>query len=108
MSTDDGWTLDRSAWSSMRICRFAVTCGVTFRLMPVCWKFTVARAAAPPAVGVLTSTTRIGTRSPTRISAGRVLSGVVVGSGLVSGGAAPRQARVDEGGGEVAVAGGKM
>src|SRR2546428_115335 len=84
MSTDDGWTLDRSAWSSMRICRFAVTCGVTFRLMPVCWKFTVARGAAPPVVGALTSTTRIGTRSANRISAGRLSSVVMVGSAWMS------------------------
>src|SRR5207253_5265196 len=74
MSTNAGFTLDRSACTSISTCRLAVTCGVTFRLMPVCSKRTVARGGWPPPVPALTSITRIGTRSPTRISAARLSS----------------------------------
>src|SRR2546426_786122 len=85
MSTDAGFTLERSACTSINTCRFAVTCGVTFRLMPVCSNRTVARGTAPAvAPAVLTSITRIGTRSPTRISAGRLSSVVIVGSAWTS------------------------
>ena len=79
MSTEEGFTEEFSACTSMSTWRLAVTWGVTFRLMPVCSKRTVARGGCP-AVPVPTSTMRIGTRSPTRISAGRLSSVVIVGS----------------------------
>src|SRR5437763_1171318 len=80
MSTDDGFTAEFSACTSMSTWRLAVTCGVTFRLMPVCSNRTVARGGAFPPLAELTSITRIGTRSPTRISAGRLSRVVIVGS----------------------------
>ena len=85
MSTGAVCTLERSACTSIRTCRFDVTWGVTFRLMPVCSKVTVARGTpVPPAEGELTSTIRIGTRSPTRIWAGRLSSTVTDGSACTS------------------------
>jgi len=80
MSTDDGFTAEFSACTSMSTWRLAVTCGVTFRLMPVCSNRTVARGGWLATVPVPTSMMRIGTRSPTRISAGRLSSVVIVGS----------------------------
>src|SRR5258708_38154238 len=81
MSTGAGWTAERSACSSIRIWRLAVTWGVTASLMPGSWDETVARGTAVVApVGALASMMRIGTRSPTRIRAGRVSSAVIVGA----------------------------
>src|SRR5256885_491586 len=61
MSTDEGFTAEFSACTSISTWRFAVTCGVTLRLMPVCSNRTVARGGAFPPLAELTSITGIGT-----------------------------------------------
>jgi hypothetical protein len=88
MSVAASCALERSACSCIRIRRSAVMCGVTRSRIPVSTSSAVARGACRSRTGrrpgVPTSTTRIGVRSPTQISACWLSSVVISGAACTS------------------------